>query len=200
MARHRRTPCASEAAWFATWERTGLASFVDRDGDGVMRVSGDPARNEVVLDPDAVVLANPEMARLPPWVVALVAAGALAAALSTAAGLLLVIAAAVSHDLLRSMLLPRMSDRTELWWARIAAAAAIALAGWFGIHPPGLVAEVVAIAFGIAASTFFPAIVMGIFWRRATKEGAVAAFENSVSPILRARCYECHGTGQSTPF
>lgn len=165
---------AEAPAWFKSWERTGLASFDDKDGDGRMRISGDAAKNEVKLDQDIVVLATPEMARLPPWVVALVAAGALAASLSTAAGLLLVIAAAISHDLLKSMLVPRMSDRTELWWARLSAAGAVALAGWFGIHPPGLVAEVVAIAFGIAASTFFPVVVLGIFWKRATKEGAIA--------------------------
>jgi cation/acetate symporter len=167
-------PADAPPEWFREWRETGLVSFADRDGDGRMRMSADPARNEVAIDPDVLVLATPEIARLPPWVVALVAAGALGAALSTAAGLLLVIAAGFSHDLLRSVLYPRMSDRTELWAARIAALSAAALAAWFGLRPPGRVAEVVAYAFGLAASSFFPVIVAGIFWKRATKEGAVA--------------------------
>ncbi len=160
--------------WFKEWQKTWLVGFQDRDGDGRMRMSSDPARNEVTIDPDVLVLANPEIARLPPWVVALVAAGALGAALSTAAGLVLVIASGVSNDLLKSVLFPRMSERTELWAARVAAVSASAVAAWFGLHPPGRVAEVVAYAFGLAASSFFPAIVAGIFWKRATKEGAIA--------------------------
>jgi cation/acetate symporter len=160
--------------WFERWRGTGLVGFTDRDGDGRMTLSADPARNEVRIDPDVLVLANPEIARLPPWVVALVAAGALGAALSTAAGLLLVIAAGISHDLLKSVLYPRMSDRAELWAARLASLSAATLAAWFGLHPPGRVAEVVAHAFGLAASSFFPVILAGIFWKRATKEGAVA--------------------------
>jgi cation/acetate symporter len=121
-----------------------------------------------------MVLAVPEMAGLPAWVVGLVAAGALAAAISSAGALLLVIAAAISHDLLKGVLTPRMSERAELWWARGSAGAAVLLAGWFGVHPPARVAQVVAWAFGLAASSFFPAIVMGIFWKRATRQGAVS--------------------------
>jgi cation/acetate symporter len=168
-------PAAQPPAWFADWRETGLVDFADKDGDGRMRLSADPARNEVSLDPDVLVLANPEIARLPPWVVALVAAGALGAALSTAAGLLLVIAAGISHDLLKSVLYPRMSDRAELWSARLAALCAIAAAIGVALHPPGRVAEVVAHAFGLAASTFFPVILAGIFWKRATKAGAISA-------------------------
>jgi cation/acetate symporter len=167
-------PAAAPPPWFAAWRETGLVSFVDRDGDGRMRLSADPARNEVTIDPDVLVLANPEIARLPPWVVALVAAGALGAALSTAAGLLLVIAAGISHDLLKSVLYPRMSDRAELWSARLTALYATAAATWVALHPPGRVAEMVAHAFGLAASSFFPVILAGIFWKRATKEGAIA--------------------------
>jgi cation/acetate symporter len=167
---------AAEAPqWLRAWERTKLVGFHDRDGDGRLRMSADPARNEVTIDPDVLVLANPEMARLPPWVVALVAAGALGAALSTAAGLLLVIAAGVAHDLVKSVLFPRMTDKAELWGARVVALSAAALAAWFGLHPPGRVAEVVAYAFGLAASSFFPVILAGIFWKRATKEAAIAA-------------------------
>jgi cation/acetate symporter len=167
-------PADRAPEWFRAWQGTGLVGFRDRDGDGRMTVSADPARNEVDVDPDVLVLATPEIARLPPWVVALVAAGALGAALSTAAGLLLVIAAAISHDLLRSLLYPRMSERSELRAARVSALAAAGLAAWFGLHPPGRVAEIVAYAFGLAASSFFPVIVTGIFWKRATKQGAIA--------------------------
>jgi cation/acetate symporter len=172
---------ASEApAWFQGWQKAGLARFEDKDGDGRMTMSGDPARNEVTVDPDVLVLANPEIARLPAWVVGLVAAGALGAALSTAAGLLLVIAAGVSHDLVKSTLVRGLPDRAELWLARIAAAVAAALAAWLGLHPPGRVAEIVALAFGLAASSFFPVITVGIFWKRATKEGAIAAMISGV--------------------
>jgi cation/acetate symporter len=174
IATLRDRPVADAPAWFRAWEGTGLVALQDRDGDGRIRLSADPARNEATVDPDILVLANPEIARLPPWVVALVAAGALGAALSTAAGLLLVIAAGVSHDLVKSVLFPRLGDRGELWTARLAAASAAALAAWFGLHP-GRVAEVVAHAFGLAASSFFPVILAGIFWKRATKEGAIAA-------------------------
>lgn len=172
---------ASEApAWFRGWERAGLARFEDKDGDGKMTISADPARNEVTVDPDVLVLANPEIARLPAWVVGLVAAGALGAALSTAAGLLLVIAAGVSHDLVKSVLVQGLPDRAELWVARIAAVLAAAFAAWLGLHPPGRVAEVVALAFGLAASSFFPVITVGIFWKRATKEGAIAAMVTGI--------------------
>jgi cation/acetate symporter len=145
-----------------------------------MQLSADPARNEVAIDPDVLVTASPEIARLPAWVIALVAAGALSAALSTAAGLLLVIVAGLSHDLARSVLFRGLSDRAELWTARITSVAAAGVAAWFGLHPPGRVAEVVAYAFGLAASSFFPVIVGGIFWKRATKEGAVAAMISGV--------------------
>ena len=131
------------------------------------------SKNELYIDNDIIVLANPEIAKLPNWVVALVAAGGLAAALSTAAGLLLVIAAAISHDLMKSIVSPGMSETGELIWARASAGAAVIIAGYFGINPPGFVAQVVAFAFGLAASSFFPVIIMGIFWKKATKEGAI---------------------------
>jgi cation/acetate symporter len=168
-------PASAAPEWFEAWKGTGLVGFEDKDGDGKMQLSADPARNEVTIDPDVLVLANPEISRLPAWVVALVAAGALGAALSTAAGLLLVIAAGISHDLLKSVLYPRLDDRTELWAARIAALSAAGLAAWFALHPSGRVAEIVAHAFGLAASSFFPVILAGIFWKRATREGAIAA-------------------------
>ncbi len=169
-----KTP-AEAPAWWRAWQPTGLVGFEDRNGDGRMELSADPARNEVRIDPDILVTANPEIARLPAWVVALVAAGALGAALSTAAALLLVVAAGLSHDLAKSVLFRGLSDRAELWTARVAALGAAALAAWFGLHPPGRVAEVVAYAFGLAASSFFPVMVAGIFWKRATREGAVAS-------------------------
>jgi cation/acetate symporter len=167
-------PAADPPGWLREWRATGLAAAQDRDGDGRLRVSADPARNEVALDPDVLVLASPEIARLPPWVIGLLAAGVLGAALSTAAGLLLVVAAGVAHDLLRSLAFPRMRDRTELWAARLAALAATALAAWLALHPPGRVAEMVAHAFGLAASSFFPVLLAGVFWKRATREGAIA--------------------------
>jgi len=137
--------------------------------------------NEVYADRDIFVLANPEIANLPGWVIALVAAGGLAAALSTAAGLLLVISTAISHDLMKKTFRPGITERQELAYARIAAAAAIGVAGWFGINPPGFVAQVVAFAFGLAASSLFPAIVMGIFWKRMNKEGAVAGMVSGLA-------------------
>jgi cation/acetate symporter len=133
----------------------------------------DKSTNELYIDNDIIVLANPEIAKLPAWVVALVAAGGLAAALSTAAGLLLVIASAFSHDLIKNVIAPGTSEKGELIYARIAAGLAVIVAGYFGIHPPGFVAQVVAFAFGLAASSFFPIIIMGIFWKRTTKEGAI---------------------------
>lgn len=173
-------PAAEAPAWFEGWRRAGLATFEDKDGDGRMSLSADPRRNEVTLDSDVLVLANPEIARLPPWVVGLVAAGAIGAALSTAAGLLLVIAAAFSHDLVKSVLLRGLPERGELWIARLAALVAAAFAAWLGLHPPGRVAETVALAFGLAASSFFPVLVGGIFWKRATKEGAIAAMLSGI--------------------
>ena len=164
---------ASMPEWFRTWERTGLIAFDDRNGDGRIQYLADPAANELVVDRDIIVLANPEIAQLPNWVIALVAAGGLAAALSTAAGLLLVIATAVSHDLLKRNLMPGISEKQELLYARCAIFAAILIAGWFGIRPPGFVAQVVTFAFGLAAASFFPAIVMGIFSLRMNREGAI---------------------------
>lgn len=168
------TPYAAAPDWFKNWEKTGLVAFTDKNGDGVITYSGDAATNELEVDRDIMVLANPEIARLPAWVVGLVAAGGLAAALSTAAGLLLVISSAISHDLLKSMVWPKMREHEELRVARMAAGVAVVVAGLFGIYPPGFVAQVVAFAFGLAASSFFPILVLGVFSTRVTKEGAIA--------------------------
>ena len=161
--------------WFSNWETTGLISFEDRNGDGRIQYTGPASKveNELTIDRDIMVLANPEIARLPNWVIGLVAAGGLAAALSTAAGLLLVISTAIAHDLVKRGLSHNISERRELMIARIAAGVAVCIAGYFGIHPPGFVAQVVAFAFGLAAASFFPAIVLGIFSRRMNREGAV---------------------------
>ena len=181
------TPYSEAPEWFKNWESTGLIEFEDKNGDGIMQYYNDedPAfapiaqsngwqGNEITVDRDIMVLANPEIARLPNWVVALVAAGGLAAALSTAAGLLLVISSAISHDLLKRMLLPNITESQELTVARIAAGAAVVIAGYFGVNPPDYVASVVAFAFGLAAASFFPVLVMGIFSKRMNREGAVA--------------------------
>lgn len=186
--------------WFKNWEDTDLIVWTDKNDDGKITYragkafEGKPdfshARgkhgerlinnslndndNELYIDRDIMVLANPEIANLPGWVIALVAAGGLAAALSTAAGLLLVISTSISHDLLKKIMLPNISDKQELMFARMAAALAISIAGYFGIYPPGFVAQVVAFAFGLAAASFFPAIVMGIFSKRMNKQGAIA--------------------------
>ncbi|MEZ5527634.1 MAG: sodium:solute symporter family protein [Gammaproteobacteria bacterium] len=165
---------ASMPAWFSTWERTRLISFDDKNGDGRIQYVGDPQRNELTVNRDIMVLANPEIANLPGWVVALVAAGALAAALSTAAGLLLVISTSISHDLMKRCLAPDITEKQELIYARGAIFVAVLIAGYFGINPPGFVAEVVAFAFGLAAASFFPAIVLGIFYSRMNRQGAVA--------------------------
>jgi cation/acetate symporter len=167
-------PYAERPDWFRNWEQTGLISFADKNADGIISYFGvqNPA-NELTVDNDIMVLANPEIANLPPWVVGLVAAGGLAAALSTAAGLLLVISSSISHDLIKSVFKPDMTEKQELMAARIAAGFAVLIAGYFGIRPPGFVAQVVAFAFGLAASSFFPVIVLGIFSRRTTREGAV---------------------------
>ena len=167
-------PRSEMPAWFTNWEETGLIKFEDKNGDGRIQYVGDKEANELTIDRDIMVLANPEIAELPNWVVALVAAGGLAAALSTAAGLLLVISTSVSHDLFKKQLRPNMTDKQELRIARVAAAAAVIVAGILGIYPPGFVAEVVAFAFGLAASSFFPAIVLGIFDKRMNRQGAVA--------------------------
>ena len=187
--------------WFKKWEDSGLIAWLDKNGDGKVQYRGGDAlipvkpefletrglsgerllanqasmsANELYIDPDIIVLAHPEMTNLPNWVVALVAAGGLAAALSTAAGLLLVISTAVSHDLLKKTLMPEISERQELLFARIAAAFAVAIAGLFGIYPMGFVAQVVAFAFGLAAASFFPVILLGIFYKRMNKEGAIS--------------------------
>ncbi len=160
--------------WFKKWETTKLIKFEDKNGDGKIQYVKDPTTNELTVDNDIMVLANPEIANLPNWVIALVAAGGLAAALSTAAGLLLVISTSISHDLLKKQLKPNISEKGELLAARIAAASAVIVAGYFGIDPPGFVAAVVALAFGLAAASFFPAIIMGIFYKRMNMQGAVA--------------------------
>ncbi len=192
---------SSAPSWFKNWEEIGLIAWKDKNSDGVIRYSsGDAVKgrpvydtergksgerkllntpdltneNEVYIDRDIIVLANPEIAELPGWVIALVAAGGLAAALSTAAGLLLVISSSISHDLLKKTYMPKITERQELFFARISAAVAIAIAGLFGIYPPAFVAQVVAFAFGLAAATFFPALFMGIFSKRLNKEGAIA--------------------------
>ncbi|SFR81652.1 MULTISPECIES: sodium:solute symporter family protein [Maribacter] len=160
--------------WFKNWEETGLLSFDDKNEDGKIQYVADKNKNELTIDNDIMVLANPEIADLPAWVIALVAAGGLAAALSTAAGLLLVISASVSHDLVKKVFKPNISDKAELWVARGAATVAVVIAGYFGINPPGFVAAVVALAFGLAAASFFPAIVLGIFYKKMNKEGAIS--------------------------
>ena len=187
--------------WFKNWEKTGLLIYNDKNADGkIQYVKGDAfvlkdgkpqkdqpnaeSANELYIDNDIMVLANPEIAKLPNWVIALVAAGALAAALSTAAGLLLVISAAVSHDLIKKMVNPNISEKGELWTARISAAVAVVIAGYFGINPPGFVAAVVALAFGLAAASFFPAIILGIFHKKMNKEGAVAGMVVGMALML----------------
>ncbi len=171
--------------WVKNWERTGLIVFNDKNGDGKMQYSAgkidDPtSANEVKIDRDIMVLANPEIANLPAWVIALVAAGGIAAALSTTAGLLLVISTSVSHDLLKRTIKPDINDKQELLAARLAAMVAIAISAYFGINPPGFVASVVAFAFGLAAASFFPAIIMGIFSKRMNKEGAIAGMVTGI--------------------
>ncbi|MFD2245950.1 sodium:solute symporter family protein [Pontibacter ruber] len=164
---------ASLPQWVANWQKTKLIGYDDKNGDGRIQYVKDPAVNELTIDKDIMVLANPEIAQLPNWVIALVAAGGLAAALSTAAGLLLVISTSISHDLLKMSFMPDISEKQELIAARIAAAAAVVVAGYFGINPPGFVAEVVAFAFGLAAASFFPVIIMGIFSKSMNKQGAI---------------------------
>ena len=193
--------------WLKNWEATGLIAWVDKNGDGIMQygpgnaIAGKPhytggtgkhgeamvsnittsGPNEIYIDQDIMVLANPEIAQLPNWVIALVAAGGLAAALSTAAGLLLVISASISHDLMKGVLMPSMSEKGELLWARCGAAGAVVIAGLFGIFPPGFVAQVVAFAFGLAAASFFPAIIMGIFSKKTNVYGAMTGMITGIS-------------------
>jgi cation/acetate symporter len=194
-------------SWFKNWEKTGLIAWVDKNNDGIVQyrcdapfegkpkfhegqgahgqrlVSNDltDCTNELFIDRDIMVLANPEIARLPNWVVGLVAAGGLAAALSTAAGLLLVISTSISHDLMKKIFIPRITEKQELLFARIAAGIAVVLAGHFGVHPPGFVAQVVAFAFGLAASSFFPVILLGIFSKRMNKEGAISGMLTGIT-------------------
>ncbi len=163
---------AEAPSWIGNWEKTGLIKWEDKNNDGRMYYAKDE-RNEMTIDRDIMVLANPEIARLPNWVVALVAAGGLAAALSTAAGLLLVISSAISHDLLKKVFLPGITEKQELLFARLAATLAVCVAGLLGIYPPGFVAQVVAFAFGLAASSFFPIIFLGIFDKRTNRAGAI---------------------------
>ena len=169
--------------WFKKWENTGLIKFDDLDNDGMIDYTNDDS-NELYVDRDIMVLANPEIANLPNWVVALVAAGGLAAALSTAAGLLLVISASISHDLIKRVYYPEISEKGELAAARISAFFAVCIAGYFGINPPGFVAAVVALAFGLAAASFFPAIVMGIFYKKMNKEGAICGMLAGIGLML----------------
>ena len=170
--------------WFKNWEETGLLTFDDKNKDGIIQYVADKDKNELTVDNDIMVLANPEIANLPAWVIALVAAGGLAAALSTAAGLLLVISASVSHDLIKKVFKPNISEKGELWAARGAATVAVVIAGYFGINPPGFVAAVVALAFGLAAASFFPAIVLGIFYKKMNKEGAIGGMVVGISLML----------------
>ena len=161
--------------WFKDWERTGLLKFEDKNGDGKIQYTSDKATNEMVkVDRDIMVLANPSIANLPNWVIALVAAGGLATALSTAAGLLLAISSSISHDLMKGILTPDMSEKSELMWGRIVMSVSILFAGYLGLNPPGFAAGTVALAFGLAASSIFPALMMGIFSRTMNDKGAIA--------------------------
>ncbi len=177
-------PYSSMPEWFSNWEKTGLIKYDDKNADGNIQYVADKATNELTIDRDIMVLANPEIANLPSWVIALVAAGGLAAALSTAAGLLLVISTSVSHDLIKKQIKPDISEKGELMWARIGAAVAVVVAGYFGINPPGFVAATVALAFGLAAASFFPAIILGIFDKRMNKEGAISGMVVGITLML----------------
>ncbi len=195
-------PYAEVPEWFKKWEGTELVVFTDKNSDGNIQylagdafLKGDDGKwdfnqpnlknnNELYVDRDIMVLANPEIANLPNWVIALVAAGGLAAALSTAAGLLLVISSSVSHDLIKKIIKPSISEKGELVAARLSAVGAVCVAGYFGINPPGFVAAVVALAFGLAAASFFPAIILGIFYKRMNKEGAIAGMLVGIVSML----------------
>jgi cation/acetate symporter len=206
----RDTEYTQVPGWFKNWEDTGLIAWTDKNEDGKIQYLAGPSivgkkpvfnedrgnygertisnaaegANELYVDRDIMVLANPEIAKLPNWVIALVAAGGLAAALSTAAGLLLVISTSISHDLIKKQIKPDISDKGELMWARIAIVGAVMIAGYFGINPPGFVAAVVALAFGLAAASFFPAIILGIFDKRMNKEGAIAGMVVGITLML----------------
>ncbi|NVK84960.1 MAG: cation acetate symporter [Cytophagia bacterium] len=179
-------PYAEVPEWFSNWENTGLLTYEDKNGDGKIQYVADASVNELTIDQDIIVLANPEIAKLPAWVVALVVAGGLAAALSTAAGLLLVISSSISHDLLKNYLKPDISEKGELKAARISIAVAVVGAGLAGLNPPGFVAQVVALAFGLAASSFFPAIILGIFDKKMNREGAISGM---IVGVLFTICY-----------
>ncbi|OOF20993.1 MULTISPECIES: sodium:solute symporter family protein [Salinivibrio] len=170
--------------WFKNWETTGLLGFEDKNGDQKIQYTADPATNELRVDRDIMVLANPEIAKLPNWVIALVAAGGLAAALSTAAGLLLAISSAISHDLIKGVVNPQISEKSELLASRISMAVAIGVAGYLGLNPPGFAAGTVALAFGLAASSIFPVLMMGIFTKTINKEGAIAGMVAGISVTL----------------
>jgi cation/acetate symporter len=173
-------PYSEMPAWFQKWEAAKLLKFEDKNRDGKILYVKDERLNELSVDRDIMVLANPEISKLPNWVVGLVAAGGLAAALSTAAGLLLVISSAISHDLLKNAIRPNISEKHELIAARIAATLAVVMAGYLGINPPGFVAEVVAFAFGLAAASFFPAIILGIFDKRTNMPGAISGMVTGI--------------------
>lgn len=177
-------PYAHMPEWFSNWEKTGLLKFEDKNKDGLIQYVADKNANELTVDRDIMVLANPEIADLPAWVIALVAAGGLAAALSTAAGLLLVISSSVAHDLFKNVFYPKINEKQELVAARFAAVGAVCVAGYFGINPPGFVAAVVALAFGLAAASFFPAIILGIFYKKMNKEGAIAGMIIGISLMI----------------
>ena len=170
--------------WFKKWEDTGLLKFDDKNNDNIIQYLGDEQLNELTIDKDIMVLANPEIAELPNWVIALLAAGAIAAALSTAAGLLLVISSSISHDLIKRIIKPEISEKGELIAARTSALFAVMLAGYFGINPPDFVAATVALAFGLAAASFFPAIVLGIFYKKMNKEGAISGMLIGILSML----------------
>ena len=171
--------------WFKNWETTGLLKYEDKNGDGRIQYSADKNSNEMVkIDNDILVLANPEIAGLPNWVIALVAAGGLAAALSTAAGLLLAISSAISHDLLKGIFMPRITEKSELIASRVAMGFTVLLAGYLGFNPPDFAAGTVALAFGLAASSIFPAIMLGIFYKRMNTAGAVAGMLSGIGVTL----------------
>ena len=171
-------------SWFKNWEKTGLLKFKDKNNDGLIQYNGNDSNEMIKVDRDIVVLANPEIADLPNWIIALVAAGGLAAALSTAAGLLLAISSSISHDLMKGVLWPNISENQELKASRIAMAGSIAVAGYFGFNPPDFAAGTVALAFGLAASSIFPALMLGIFSKKMNKEGAIAGMLAGISITL----------------
>ena len=182
---HDKTPAQVQALdWAVKWEKTGLVKFQDKDGDGRLRMSPDAARNEILVDRDVVVLSTPEVAHLAPWVIALVAAGGLAAAMSTASGLLLVVSSSVAHDLYYRLINPQASEAARLLVGRVMIFAAVLVAGYFGINPPGFVAQVVAFAFGLAAASFFPVIILGIFDKRTNRAGALTGMIVGLSSTL----------------